>query len=148
MLWSDQQTLLIETIPHCFWLRRVGRQMSNTEQLLHQTDKSSHRRRSIKKAILKNFTIFTGKHICWRTSGYCCFWIDFRKWLFGTLFLGNRFQNHPDSVISQKYQSLSKQRFNHSLAHVMSLYLTPSKYNTNEYYVLQFDGSPKVLFWS
>ena len=27
--------------------------------------RSSHRRRSIKKAILKHFVIFTGKHLCW-----------------------------------------------------------------------------------
>ena len=36
-----------------------------------------------------------------------CFWTDFRKWLFGNFFLDSRFQNHPDSVILQKYQSLS-----------------------------------------
>ena len=45
----------------CFWLRREGRQMVNTEQLLYQTDKSSHRRCSIKKLL----TIFTGKHLHW-----------------------------------------------------------------------------------
>ena len=28
----------------CFWLIREGRQMRNIEQLLYQTDKSSHRR--------------------------------------------------------------------------------------------------------
>ena len=44
---------------------REGRQMPNTEQLLYQTEKNSHRRCSIKKAVLKNFTIFTGKHLCW-----------------------------------------------------------------------------------
>ena len=27
--------------------------------------RSSHRRCSVKKAVLKNFTIFTGKHQCW-----------------------------------------------------------------------------------
>ena len=32
--------------------------MPNTEQLRYQTDKSSHR-----KAALKNFAIFTGKHL-------------------------------------------------------------------------------------
>ena len=41
----------------CFWLRREWRQMPNTEQWLHQTDKNSHRRCSIKKAALKNFAI-------------------------------------------------------------------------------------------
>ena len=84
----------------------------------------------------KNFAIFTGKHICWslffnfiekrlqhrcfpvnigkfvknlfwRTSPYACFWRDFRKWLIRTFILKRRFQNHPDFVILQKYQSLS-----------------------------------------
>ena len=49
----------------CFLLIREGRQMPNTEQLLSQTDKSSHQMRSIKEVILKNFAIFTGKHMCW-----------------------------------------------------------------------------------
>ena len=63
---------------------RVGRQMPNTtDQLLYQTDKSSHRGCSIKKAVLKNFALFTGKHPCWsffstllkrdsNTVCYCC----------------------------------------------------------------------------
>ena len=49
----------------CFLWRREGRQMSNTEQLLYQNDKSSHQRCSIKKAVLNNFAIFIGKHLCW-----------------------------------------------------------------------------------
>ena len=44
-----------------FWLRREGRQMPNTKQLPYQTDKSSHRRYSFKKALLKNFAMFMGK---------------------------------------------------------------------------------------
>ena len=48
----------------CFWLKRESRQMSNTEQLLHQTD-NSHQRCSIKKAVLKNFAIFTVKQLRW-----------------------------------------------------------------------------------
>ena len=40
------------------------------------------------------------------------------------LFLESRFQNHPDLVIWQKYQSLSKQRLKHNLAHISSLNLT------------------------
>ena len=32
---------------------------------LETSYKSSHRRRSIKKAVLKCFAIFTGKHLCW-----------------------------------------------------------------------------------
>ena len=37
----------------CFWLRREGRQMPNTEQLLYQTEKSSHQRFFIKTLFLK-----------------------------------------------------------------------------------------------
>ena len=48
------QIILVETIPHCFWSRR-GRQMPNTEQLLYQTEKSSHWRFSIKIPFLKIF---------------------------------------------------------------------------------------------
>ena len=35
------------------------------------------------------------------------------------------FQNHPDSLILQKYQSLSNQRFKHNLAHTQYLNVTP-----------------------
>ena len=35
------------------------------------------------------------------------------------------FQNHPDSLILQKYQSLSNQRFKHNLAHTPYLNVTP-----------------------
>ena len=41
--------------------------------------------------------------------------------MFGTLFPGSRFQNHPDLVTLQKYQSLSNQSFNHNSAHMPSL---------------------------
>ena len=41
------------------------------------------------------------------------------------LFLENLFQTHPDSVILQKYQSLSNQSFKHNSAHMTSLNLTP-----------------------
>ena len=56
-----------------------------------------------------------------------CFWTEFRKWLFRTLFLflDIHFQNHPDSVTLQKYQSLSDQSFKHNLAHMLSLNLNP-----------------------
>ena len=30
--------------------------------------RSSHWRRSLKKCVLKNFTKFTGKHLCWRPA--------------------------------------------------------------------------------
>ena len=61
-----------------------------------------------------------------RTSGQLLFQTDFRKWLFGTSCLDSRFQNHPDSVILQKHQSLSKQSFKHSSAHMPFLNLTPN----------------------
>ena len=50
---------------------------------------------------------------------------DFRKRMFGTLFLDSRFQNYPDSVMLQKYHSHSNQNFKHNLAHMTSLDLTP-----------------------
>ena len=125
--------------------------MPNTEQLLYQTDKSSHRGCSIKKAVLENSEIFTGKHLCWilffkfikkrlqhkcfviakflraltwRATAHGCFWSGFRKWLFGTLLLDSRFQNHPDSLIFLKHQSLSNQSFKHNSTDMLSLYLT------------------------
>ena len=49
----------------CFCFRREGWQMPNTEQLLYQTDKTSHWRCSIKKAVIKIFTTFTRKSLCW-----------------------------------------------------------------------------------
>ena len=48
----------------CFFLREAC-QIPNTEQLLYQTDKSSHRRCPIKEVVLQNFAIFSGKHLCW-----------------------------------------------------------------------------------
>ena len=36
------------------------------------------------------------------------------------------FQNHPDSVILQKYQSLLQQSFKHNSGHMPSLHLTPT----------------------
>ena len=47
---------------------------------------------------------------------YGCFWTDFTKWLFESLFLDSRFQNHPDSAILRKYQSLSNQIFKYNYA--------------------------------
>ena len=44
---------------------------------------------------------------------------------FWELFLDSHFQNHPDPVILQKYQSLSNQNFKLNSAHMPSLNLTP-----------------------
>ena len=104
-----------------------------------------------KKVILQTFAIFTGKHLCWslffnllnRNSDTGVFQLrnfkktyfknifvrplhNFRKLLFEALFLDNRFQNNPDSVILRKYQSLSNQSFKHKSARMSSLYLTPT----------------------
>ena len=57
------------------------------------------------------------KHLFWRTYVDGCFWTEFTKWLFGTLFPCSCFQNHPDLVILQKYRSLSNQSFKHNSAH-------------------------------
>ena len=43
------------------------------------------------------------------------------------------FKNHPDSVISQKWQSLSKQCFKHSSANMLLLNLIPNLF-FNVYY--------------
>ena len=40
---------------------------------------SSHRRCSVKKGVLKNFAIFTGKHMCWSL-----FFIKLEEWRAGT----------------------------------------------------------------
>ena len=57
-------------------------------------------------------------------SGQLLFQTGFRKWLFGSLFPDSRFQNHPDTVILQKYHSLSNQNFKYNSAHVQSINLT------------------------
>ena len=52
------------------------------------------------------------------------FQTDFRKGLFGTFVLGSPFNHDADSVMLEKYQSLSNQSFEHNLAHEQSLNLT------------------------
>ena len=42
--------------------------------------RSSHRKCSMKKAVHKNFAIFTGKHLCW-----CYFLIKLQAWKTGSL---------------------------------------------------------------
>ena len=66
------------------------------------------------------------KHLFWRTIAYGCFWSDFRKWLFKTLFLESCFQNHPDFLILQKHESLTSQTFKHNSAHIPSLNSSPT----------------------
>ena len=94
---------------------------------------------SMKKAIFTNFAIFAEKQLCWSlflielptfrsNTGVLRMLLNwlYRKWLFGNLFLVSRFQNHPDIVILQKYQSLSKKCFKHNPGHMPFLYLTPT----------------------
>ena len=46
--------------------------------------------------------------------------------MFRTFSLDSHFQNHPDLVILQKYQSLSNQSFKHNSTHIPFLNLTSS----------------------
>ena len=66
------------------------------------------------------------RHLFWKTSANGCFKTDFTKWLFGTLLLDSSFQNHPDSVLLQKYQSLSNRTSWYNSVHMPSLHLAPT----------------------
>ena len=68
----------------CFWLTREGWQMPSTEQLLYQTEKTSHCMFSIRTLFLKILQYSRGNTCVkfWRTSAYGCFSTDFTKWLF------------------------------------------------------------------
>ena len=50
---------------------------------------------------------------------------DSGKLLFRALFLDSCFQNNPDSVMLQKYQTLLNQSFKHNSMHMRPLNLTP-----------------------
>ena len=107
-----------------------------------------HWKCSMKKALFTNFAIFAEKQLCWSlflielpafrpNTGVLKF---SRKsilknaseltlqevivWKFVSV---SRSQNHPDIVILQKYQSLSKKSFKHNPAHMPFLYLTPTR---------------------
>ena len=70
------------------------------------------------KRVLGNWYLITWLEITVRNSAMET---DLKKWLFGSFFLDNWFQNHPDSVIQQKCQSRSSQSFKHKSAHIPSL---------------------------
>ena len=72
--------------------------------------------------ILKNFQ----QHLFWRTSAYGCFLSNFRKKLCRVFFLNSHFQNYPDLVLLQKYQSLSNQSFEYNSMHMPFSNLTPT----------------------
>ena len=61
---ATRKRSFISVFPICITvpLRREGRQMPNAEQLLYQTEKPLPEVFN-KKAILKNFAIFTGKNL-------------------------------------------------------------------------------------
>ena len=82
----------------------------------------------MEKLILNHFFLEKLSRVLQWTSGQLFFQNDFRKWLFGTLFLDSHFENLPDSVILQKYQSLEKQSFKHNLRHMPYLNITPKFY--------------------
>ena len=47
----------------------IAQETFSTGAMLAQTTyRSSHQRCSVKKCVLKNFTLFTGKHLCWSLS--------------------------------------------------------------------------------
>ena len=89
VLWTDLRTFLVETIPNC-----VFDEEEVAEQLLCDTQKSSHQRFSIKTLFLE-FLQYSREtpacnyeeHLFWRTCAYGCFWTGFIKWLFETLFM-------------------------------------------------------------
>ena len=107
--------------------------MPNAEQLLYQTEKKQPVEVFYKNAVLKNFTIFMGKHLCenfkntyfeeflhtaaseltlWSDCSELCFWIAFKTIL--------------TQYYCKKYQLLSNQSFKQNLAHMPSRYLTPT----------------------
>ena len=128
--------------------------MHNTEQLLYHTDKSSYRRcfecRNIHRktpaleSLFHRVTDFQACIFYYKETPTqvfsCCkifkntyfeehmrtvvFKMTLKMWLFGILLLDSCFQNHPYSVILQKYPSLSNQSFKHNLVHMSSIYLT------------------------
>ena len=89
--------------------------LPNTGHLPYQTEKSSNWRCSMKKLFSKKYlqacNVFKVRlqHNCFPGTkpAYGYFLIDFTKWFFGTMFLDSCFQNHPDSVMLQKYQPFS-----------------------------------------
>ena len=58
------------------------------------------------------------------STEWLLFQIDIRKWLFVTLLLGRCFQNHPDSITLNKWQTLFKPCLKQNSAHMLSLNLT------------------------
>ena len=57
-----------------FWIRFVYRTLRATILWKGHYHKNSHRKCSIKKVVLKNFAMFTKKHLCWSL-----FWVNVIK---------------------------------------------------------------------
>ena len=68
----------------------------------------------LSKELFVKISLYSQENICVEVS--------FK--MFSTFFLDSRFQNHPDSVILQKYQSLSNQSFKQNSAYMSFLNLT------------------------
>ena len=54
-------------ISHCFMLWKAGKGIYLQIQI-SRFNRSSHQRCSVRKGVLRNFTIFTGKHLCLRPA--------------------------------------------------------------------------------
>ena len=129
----------------CFWMSAEAQYctVTSSNRQIQQMDLFC------KKAILKNFTIFRGKHLGWslfliksptlrlatlsrrdtNTGVFLlgnfyfkkCFWTDFRKGLLGTLLLASRFQIHSGSLILEKYRFHT--RALNTMQHLCCLYI-------------------------
>ena len=64
--YSDQIYKALQKKPSniMFLTKKRSRQMPINQQLLYQTDKTSHRRRPVTKAVCKHFAMFSRKHLC------------------------------------------------------------------------------------
>ena len=101
-----------------FWLIKEGWQMPKTEKLLYQTVKSIHRRCYIKKDVLKNFAIFTGKYLRTPFLKNICIRLSLNrlyKVIIWNFFSGQSLSKSSWMAVLQKYHS----------AHFSSLYFTP-----------------------
>ena len=64
LLWQDQMQSLLTVISETKNIRISGRSIIPITLLCKICYRSSHRRCTLKKAVLKNFANFTGKHLC------------------------------------------------------------------------------------
>ena len=84
----------------------------------------------------------------WRTSAYSCFWTNSSKYCL-ELFLECPIQNHPNSVILQKYQLLSNKSFKKYSPYVV--YLTPTCLFEPRFHIFIIKGCYNlslIVFWT